>query len=210
MTAGWRSGRSRGFVTSAGADTVIAMDWPAFWIAAFESSGAALIGLTSAVLVFRRTRAADRRDAAVRARRERIAAAQAALWGDLAQRLGWRWRPLGTAPLPLVKALADIIVAESAEHPAIALWTTEQVHELTERLRSAERGWLLPGDQKRRGQLVESASTAVSMLAGWEAGAIEDDWFTTHLSESNGKLLTTPKSRKLLRRRAGRSPLRRN
>jgi len=183
------------------------MDWSAFWTTAFASSGAALIGLTSAVLVFRRTRVADRRDAAARARRERIAAAHAALWGDLAQRLGWRWRPIGTAPLPLAKALADIIVAESAEHPAVALWTTERMQELTRRLRSAERGWLLPGDQKRRGKLVESVSTTVSMLAGREAGVIEDDWFTAHLSEKSRKLLAAPQSRRLLRRRARRSTL---
>lgn len=185
------------------------MDWPAFWTAAFGSSGAAVIGLTSALLVLRRTREADRRDTSMKERRERIAAAQVALWGDLAQRLSWRWRPLGPAPLPLAKALADVIVAESTEHPAIALWTMERMQELTKRLRSAERGWLLPGDQKRRGRLVESASTTVSMLAGWEAGAIDDRWFAEHLSEGSERLLATRERHRASRRRLRQLPLHR-
>lgn len=171
------------------------MDWPAFWTAVFASSGAALVGFTSAVWVFWRTRVADRRDTAARERRERIARLHAALWGDLGSTLAWRYRPVGRAPLPLAKALADIIVAESGEHPAVALWTTERMQELSRRVHSAERWWLLPGDQRRRGSLLEAASTTASLLAGWENGLLHDDWFAARLSDDNKKLLPVPRRR---------------
>ncbi|MFC4613577.1 hypothetical protein ACFO3K_02525 [Cellulomonas algicola] len=157
------------------------MDWPALWISVFASSGAALIGLTSAVLVFWRTRVADRRDAVESARQLRIAALHVALWTDLAPRLAWRWRPIGGAALPLARALAEVMVGELSAHPAVALWAQERLEHFSTRLRAAERGWLLPGDRRRRMRLVESVSTTVSMLMAWERGAVEEDWFASQL-----------------------------
>lgn len=185
-----------------GSDTLSNVDWPAFWTAAFASSGAALVGLVSAVLVFRRTRAADQRDAAIRERRERIAAVHGALWGDLAPRLTMRWRQIGTAPLPLAKALTDVIVAGWGDHPAVALWATEQLEDFTRRIHAAERGWLLPGHQRRRGKLMRSVSTTVSMLMGWDAGLIADDWFAGQLSKKSRRLLPSPHRRRLWRSRS--------
>jgi len=185
--------------TGLGMGTVIIVEWPGLLSSVLAGSGAALVGLASAVLVFWRTRAADRRDADEREQRQRIAALHAALWGELAPRLAWRWRPIGAAAFPLAKALAEVTVGELANHPAVALWARERLEEFSARLHAAERGWLLPGDQRRRGRLVESVSTTVSMLMGWEAGLIEDDWFAARLSEQNAKLLARP--RRLRRRR---------
>lgn len=186
---------------SLGTDTVIVMDWPALWTSVLASSGAAVIGLTSAVLVFQRTRAADRRDSAENHRRQRIAMLHAALWGDLAPRLANRWRPIGTAALPLAKALAEVMVGELAEHPPVALWVNERSEEFSKRLRSAERGWLLFGDKARRKRLIHTASTTVSMLMAWDAGAVEESWFAARLSEENTKALQAPRLRKRSRRR---------
>lgn len=166
------------------------MDWPTFWTAFFASSGAALIAFGTTAWAYTRTRKAERHEAEERERQQRVAAIRAAAWADLTTAAARRWLPIGAAaPIRFVKAVAEFLVAEFTVEPAVVLWAEEQMKPFTAALRAAERGWLLPGDLRRRAHVVGVASEIATHLAGWERGAISAAWFAEHLSKEGKALL---------------------
>lgn len=161
------------------------MDWPALWTAAFTGVGAAFVAFSTAAYGYWRARRDDRRDATTRARAVRIGKIQSAVHGDLAVAMSWRWMPVGSDVLKVAEAVSEFASAELADHPAVALWSIERLESMGPLARKAERFWLLPGDAKRRGNLVKAGVEIASILAGWQSGAVPYKWFEVNLSKKN-------------------------
>lgn len=177
-----------------------AMDWPAFWTTAFTGVAAVLVGFGTVTFGYLLARRDDRRDAARHAGAARVGRVQSAVYGDLARAMSWRWLPVGSGVLKVAQAVAEFASAELAEHPAVALWTTERLESIGERVRRAERGWLLPGDSRRRSALMSAASEVATMLVGWQSGAVKEEWFTANLSKHGRETVAAlPPRRRSLR-----------
>lgn len=164
---------------------VDAMNWPAFWTAVSTGVGAAFVGFSTAAFGYWRTRRDDRRDAAARARAARVGRVQSAVHGDLARALTGLWLPVGSDVQKVAQAVSAFASAELVDHPAVALWSMARLKAMGELAQKAERGWLLPGDRKRRGAMMESGSELAAVLAAWQSGAVQDQWFESRLSEED-------------------------
>ncbi|HEY3548332.1 MAG TPA: hypothetical protein VGK17_19850 [Propionicimonas sp.] len=159
------------------------MDWPALWTAATTGVVAAFVAFSTAAYGYRRTRRDDRRDAATRARAARIGKIQSAVHGDLAVAMSWRWLPVGSDVLKVAQAISEFASAELVDHPAVALWSMERLESMGPLARKAERFWLLPGDSKRRAELVRVGVEIATALAAWQSGAAQYEWFEANLSK---------------------------
>ena len=167
-----------------------ATDWPALLL---QGTGAAVIGLTSAVLVFWLTRRHhEKRDAARRAAEaeERISQSVTDAVADLSSAASFLVRDLTTAPFFRVEAITELLAATlrfvmvtRPTHPDVANWAMLQFRSLSAKHATYRSQWLVPWGRARR---LHGWSDHAGQLAGkvleWHLGEVPEAWFTEQLA----------------------------
>ena len=159
-----------------------------------QGSGAAVIGLTSAVLVFWLTRRHDgKRDAAVRAAEavDRESQSVTDAVAGLSTAAAFLIRDLRTPPFFRLEAITDLLAATlrfvmvtRTAHPAVANWALDQYHMLSTKQATYRSRWFLPwGRAQRLSDWSHHAGQLGGKVVEWHVGDVPDEWFAEDLKE---------------------------